>query len=604
MNAALPQGDDSTDAAASIVPDEVRTFYAYTPASLLSNLVGAAVIAFTHWSTAPRLSLLAWLSAFSASWIVRLVLARRFAAAEPRDLASWHHWWRWWNAGALVSGAMWGLAATLLYGAEHTAAQVVLILIVTSLAVGATPVLSEQPRIFHAYVALCLLPLVVRVAIEGGAAHWPIALVLALILGLTTVLGRNYRSALQRLIALKAHTEQLAAQLGVEKAAAEVARRDAEVANRAKTKFFAAASHDLRQPLHALGLFAEALRQRSHADVEVVQLVNSINSSVDALDGLFNELLDITRIDAGGVDPAPAHFAVGEVFRKIKLHFEPTAFEKGLELRLRGGHRYAYADPMLVERIVRNLVSNAIRYTDDGGVLVAARARGDRLLLQVWDSGVGIRERERERIFDEFYQIADDAGALAPHQRKGLGLGLAICRRLADLMDAPLNLRSKPGRGSVFTLELPLGRAPRSSTDAQPRALGVGATLDGRRVLVVEDEPAVRSGLAVLLRSWGATVSSFDGAAPCLAWAAATRDADQAPELLIVDYRLGGASTGVDVIAALRARFGAGLPAIVVTGSLLSSHEQEATDHDFHLLIKPVAPSKLRAMIAFKLGVR
>jgi len=201
-------------------------------------------------------------------------------------------------------------------------------------------------------------------------------------MAMTILLGRNYRQSFDNVVGLKLRTEALAVQLGTEKAVADAARQEAEVANRAKTQFFTAASHDLRQPLHAMGLFAEALRQRVH-EPEVAQLVNSINESVDALEGLFSELLDITRIDSGGIEVHPQHFEVGDILRKLRLHFEPSAFEKGLALRLRGGHRVALADPLLVERILRNLVSNAIRYTNDGSVLMNCHQRGDRLLLQV-----------------------------------------------------------------------------------------------------------------------------------------------------------------------------------------------------------------------------
>ncbi|MBC7955864.1 MAG: hybrid sensor histidine kinase/response regulator, partial [Cytophagales bacterium] len=392
-------------------------------------------------------------------------------------------------------------------------------------------------------------------------------------------------------------------QLRIEKLQAEEARRAAEAANRAKTQFFAAASHDLRQPLHAMGLFAEALRQRSH-DEEVTQLVASINGSVDALEGLFSELLDITRIDTGGVDVTPEHFNVGEIFRKLRLHFEPVAFEKGLALRFRGQSHNIYADPVLVERILRNLVSNAIRYTNDGSVLVSCRRRDGRLLLQVWDTGVGIREREQDHIFEEFYQVPYSE-ALSPQQRKGLGLGLAIVKRLAGLINAPLTLRSESGRGSVFSLQLPPGKVPRARgpSDVSGKA-PLGLTLDNKFIVVVEDEPAVRGGLEVLLKGWGAQVVSFETVLASSGWALAADPAAQRPDLLIVDYRLEQGRTGVEAIHALRARFGADVPAIMVTGSTMTGHEAEAQEHDFHLLVKPVVPNKLRAMIGFKLGVR
>jgi len=216
---------------------------------------------------------------------------------------------------------------------------------------------------------------------------------------------------------------------------------------------------------------------------------------------------------------------------------------------------------------------------------------------------VGIAARDQERIFEEFYQVPSDA-VLDAHQRKGLGLGLAIVKRLSGLIGAPLALRSVPGRGSVFTLELPVGRAPRAgAAPADGRALP-GLTLDGRHIVIVEDEPAVRSGLEVLLRSWGAQVTAHDSVGAC---ERGLRDAPPGappPDLVIADYRLGDGRTGIDAIVALRARWGAALPVIVVTGSAMTVHEDDAQRHGFHLLVKPVVPNKLRAMIAFKLAVR
>jgi CheY-like chemotaxis protein/anti-sigma regulatory factor (Ser/Thr protein kinase) len=271
---------------------------------------------------------------------------------------------------------------------------------------------------------------------------------------------------------------------------------------------------------------------------------------------------------------------------------------------VRGGHRHAYADPLLVERIVRNLTANAIRYTNDGGLLVCARSRGPKLLIQVWDTGVGIKEADRERIFDEFVQLHDADASSMPNQRKGLGLGLSIVRRLSALLNAPLTLRSSSGRGTVFTLEVPQGRARPAAQAPARSSAPLGVTLDRRLVVMIEDDPAVKSGLEVLLKSWGASVISFDSLQACELWAQAAEPSMLKPDLIIADYRLESGHTGVEAIRALRAMLAQPIPAIVVTGSVLSSHEREAGEHDFHLLLKPVVPGKLRAMIAFKLGLR
>jgi len=598
----LPHGSPTARLA-----EVVRSTYGYAPAALAGYMAGVGVVAMLFWGAAPMALLLPWMAAFTLMCAVRIVIVQTFKRAEAAESGSWQlaDWRRWiWraNIGAVIAASLWGLAGWLFYNQGTALEQTGLIVIVYTYCAVGIPVLSIQRRLYLVFAALVFLPLLARIVMVGDRFHYLLAGELMLIISFTFVLGNSYRQALQRAIDLKVQADELAAQLRVETLAADAARREAEIANRAKTQFFTAASHDLRQPLHAMGLFAEALRQRVH-EPEVAQLVNSINESVDALEGLFSELLDITRIDSGGVEVHDQHFEVGDILRKLRLHFEPSAFEKGLALRLRGGQRVVFADPLLVERILRNLVSNAIRYTEDGSVLVSCRQRGDRVLLQVWDSGPGIRAAEQQKIFDEFYQLPH-TGAVSPEQRKGLGLGLAIVKRLAALMNAPLTMRSEVGHGTVFTLELPIGKAPRASAQVLPGKGPVGITLAGRLIVIVEDEPAVRAGLEVLLKGWGAEIAAFDSVTESAQWAQACDPTVVKPDLLIVDYRLEEGRTGVDAIRALRERFGVGVPAILVTGSTMTGHDKEAQAYDFHLLIKPVVPNKLRAMIAFKLGVK
>jgi signal transduction histidine kinase/CheY-like chemotaxis protein len=596
-----PEPDDSARA------DHVRSLFEQMPAVLAGNAIGISLVAAAFWPLAPLPRMAGWLALALVLWGVRLAHYLRYRARRDADPATLLAWRNSWRALVLLQGVMWPLAVWWFWGLGSAFHTVALILIAVSYTLGSVQLLAAQPALFIIFISIVLLPIIVRVASDSTQPwHWQLAVVLGLVFAITYLMGRTYRDALGQAIELKQHTEHLADQLKREKSIADDARRLAETANRAKTQFFAAASHDLRQPLHAMGLFAEALRQKSErsGDPEVASLVNSINQSVDALEGLFGELLDLTRIDTGGVDVQPAPVRMKDLFARLRLHFEPVAFEKGLALSFHGEQRIAHSDPLLVERILRNLVSNAIRYTHDGGVLVACRPRNGKLLLQVWDSGPGIAQASLPRIFEEFYQVQGSA-PLAAHQKKGLGLGLAIVKRLADLLEAPLTVRSMVGHGTVFSLELPPGREPR--TIAPPpsasRAASLGITLTGRRIVVVEDEPAVREGLIVLLEAWGAVVEPLADFAAVQGWRA---DPSRVPpDLLIVDYRLPEGHTGIEALAALRARWpGLALPAIVVTGSSLGGHEAEAGQHDFHLLIKPVLPNKLRAMIAFKLGVR
>ncbi len=591
--------------------DHIRALYVQTPATLTGNGIGMALMVGIFGSLAPTWHVLAWLGVGLTLWLLRLAHYVRFRRQQNTHSDLLRAWRLSWKTLVLAQGALWGVAVWLFWGLGTPYHTVSLILIVYSYCLGSVQLLATQSRVFLAFISLVLTPTIVRIASDTSQPwHLQLAFILTLLFCLTVLMARTYGSALGQAISLKRRTDELAGKLRVEmsiteeaRRAADDARRAAEAANRAKTQFFAAASHDLRQPLHAMGLFAEALRQKSR-DPEVASLVNSINESVDALEGLFGELLDITRIDTGGVDVNPAPVRMRDLFARLRLHFEPTAFEKGLMLSFHGEQRVAHADPVLLERVLRNLVSNAIRYSDDGGVLVSCRPRQGKLLVQVWDSGIGISEANLPRIFDEFFQ-AQSNRPLEAHHRKGLGLGLAIVKRLAALMEAPISVRSRAGHGTVFSLEVPVGKAPRPTETGQSGTAKapLGLTLQGRQILVVEDETAVREGLVVLLKAWGASVVSFDSVEAVEQWLLQPTEA--VPHLLLVDYRLPQGRTGIDALRLVRARWPESqLPAIVITGSSLGGHEDQAVNHDYHLLIKPVLPNKLRAMIAFKLGVR
>jgi CheY-like chemotaxis protein len=282
------------------------------------------------------------------------------------------------------------------------------------------------------------------------------------------------------------------------------------------------------------------------------------------------------------------------MFARLKLDFEPLAFEKGLRLRVRSSRLWTRSDPVLLERILRNLTSNAIRYTSQGGVLIGARRRGERVRIEVWDTGTGIPVAERDRIFEEFYQ----AGSPERHSKKGLGLGLSIVQRLANLLGYPIGLRSVVGKGSVFSVEAPLGRAELPKAPEKPRIAATADDFGGRLIAVIEDEDAILEGMKALLSGWGCVVVAGHNADEVLE---RLGEVARYPDLLIVDYRLEGGLTGVQVIQRLRSELDAGIPALLVTGSASAERALEAEQHGYHLLMKPVMPEKLRTMVGFKL---
>ena len=386
---------------------------------------------------------------------------------------------------------------------------------------------------------------------------------------------------LERRVAEK--SAALSAQLDVTQAARSVA----EAANREKSSFLAAASHDLRQPLHALGMFSQALTERT-LDADGRKLAQRISTSVGALEALLSALLDVSKLDAGAIVAKPRDFAVRPLLERLIDECAPEALERDLTLALVCGDRVIRSDPVLLERILRNLLANALRYTEHGGIVIGCRPRGAEYALEVWDSGPGIPAAQRTRIFEEFYQI----GNPGRDRTRGLGLGLAIVRRLAELLGHRIEVRSRVGRGSVFRVVVPAGERKAAAATELPAPAPAG--LSGRRILVVDDEGDVRDATASLLRQWGCeVVAAADSAGAVRGYAGRV-----APEAMLVDYRLGDGPDGLATIAKLREVFGAATPAVLVSGESGEVELARIRDGDVPLLHKPVPPAQLRSLLA------
>lgn len=366
----------------------------------------------------------------------------------------------------------------------------------------------------------------------------------------------------------------------------QVAREQAEQASRAKSRFFAAASHDLRQPLHSLGLFAAALEPHVHG-AEGRQLVRHVGAAIDALKQLFEELLDLSRLDAGHVRVATADVALQELFDRLAVEFHAEAVSRELRLRFAPTRLAAHTDAALLHRVLANLVANALRYTHTGGVLVGARRRGARVWVEVYDTGIGIAAGEVGHIFDELYQV-DNPGR---DRRQGLGLGLAIVRRITQQLQHPVSVRSVPGRGSCFRVELPLARGAAPAPPASEPLAAVPLPL--RRVLVVDDDDIVRTGTGALLRRWGLQAQLVGS----LEEAQREIDAGFRPEAALVDLRLGGRHDGLDVVRLLRARLGVPLPALIISGDTGATEAQRVRAAGLTLLSKPVGAAQLRSAL-------
>jgi CheY-like chemotaxis protein len=363
---------------------------------------------------------------------------------------------------------------------------------------------------------------------------------------------------------------------------------EAERANAAKTRFLAAASHDLRQPIHALGLSFATLADKVR-NAERQPLIDHVEGAIAAVDTMLRALLDISKLDAGVVSPNPEPVSVASLFRQLNSEFLPMARQQGNTLTIRPTENWAQSDPGMLERILRNLLGNALRYTTNGRVLLSARRRDDNLRFEVHDTGPGIPQAHFDDIFIEFQQLGN------PHRdrRQGLGLGLAIVKRLAGLLGHPIGLSSQLGQGSCFWVETPLAQPqePIQSPRQCPDRLPAGQLL-GARVLVLDDETSILQSMRNLLEHWGCEVSTagtFEEAQRLV------QTVNQ--DLLIVDYRLAGDITGLNAATHLRKAAGHEIPVLVITGDTAPERLREARDSGYPLLHKPVQPARLRSAI-------
>lgn len=472
---------------------------------------------------------------------------------------------------------------------------------------------AQRASLRNALVALALSVLVAAV-IGWQAARW-ISAPLRRLVSAVHQLGRGDRHVevevtdqteigeLQRgfnSAALALFDVQRSMEKEIEHATVELARKNAalEAASVAKARFLAAASHDLRQPLYALTLFSSSLAEDERDPVRLDRIAH-IQECVEALDHLFSELLDLSRLETGAMQIEITEFPLDQVLQEVSRNFRMIAEQHGLRLVMRTTDVWVRSDRTMLARILNNLVSNALRYTQQGGVLVVARRRSDGTVrLDVWDTGAGIAPEHQSRVFDEFYRVEchsnheHDAGP-----RRGLGLGLATVQRLAELLDTQVQLKSTPGRGSVFSFHLP--EVPPQQV-AHAASTEAPQDVSGMRVLVIDDEPAILSGIRYLLRSWGCEVAVAEDRAQALL---AAEEWPTPPDIIISDLRLRDGESGLDVLAALEQHYqrdgGATFPRLLITGETRSDRLREIMAARIPVLYKPVSPEQLReAMVA------
>ena len=525
-----------------------------------------------------------WMAVVVAIWSSRVavcaVLLRR--PPPPERVGTWIRF----QIAAAMLGGMAGGAAALLFHAAPELEYAYLTMVVCGWCAAGLAVSGAVPVAFYGFVVFFLAPLTAGWVLSDNTDALLVATLLVLFIFLLTTYARDNAQLVGRALRMRFENEELVRRLQVREGEAQAARERAEAANLSKSAFLAAASHDLRQPLHALSLLLSTLQERTR-EPEASALLAKIATSADSLDTLFKGLLDLSRLDAGSVTPENKPVALGPLLLRLENDFRPLAQAKGLAFACAASNAWVTSDQDMLERLLRNLLDNAVKYTERGRIEIGVEADAARVQIKVRDTGIGIDPRHRERIFEEYYQIRNPER----NRRRGIGLGLAIVKRTCELLGHAIRVESEPGRGSAFELELTRCAPAPGSPSEDDRSIGRSTeSLRGLVVVVVDDDAEVQEATRTLLEGWACRP------VVCASSAEALSELERQglkPEAVLADYRLAGAENGLDAIGRLYQRYG-DIPAAIVTGELNAVDLEVPDSMPVVVMQKPLRASDVR----------
>lgn len=517
--------------------------------------------------------------------VLRLPIITAYFRTPDAEINS-PYWARLYCRELMLNSSVWGLAPLLFMPANDL--PLISLMMLVMMGICATGALAVAPlkQALLSYITPMMLGLAVALALQGSMISIFLSASCVAYLLVTLKFAYAQHQLLTESLRMRYEKEALAEQLREQVVATELASQE-------KTRFLATASHDLRQPLHAIALFGSALvnelgeRPEKENALRLMGAVNTLGQSLDTM-------LDISRLDAGVITPEWQPVAVDTVFQSLNQSFFGLASEKDLQLRFRSSPLWVHSDPQLLLRLLSNLIDNAIKYTQHGGVLVLARSRGSEVWVEIFDTGIGIPAEQLARVFEEFYQV-DNPGR---DRAQGLGIGLSIVRRLSRLLAHPVTVRSQWGRGSVFRVRLPVAKAQAGSAMPVTPVFVSDATHPlPRHVLVLDDEAEIRRAMTVLLSSYGMTVAAAADEVEAEAVLQEAQDRKAAFDMLLCDFRLADGADGLDVGTTLCRKF-PGMAFLLITGETSPERLQRVRDAGVPVLFKPVAAERLLAVMA------
>lgn len=558
-----------------IYHEQIRLIYDRGPMLVGGGVLCAVFTTLFLWRDIAQDELILWLAFVGGVAALRFATISVFLKTDVKTREK-SLWGRVFCLGAFATGAIWGCWPLFFYTTYSTDHLMLITTIFAGMAAVSAGAGNIYPLTFLAYSIPMIVPLSIMHLMSGVDSLVLIGGMLLIFLAVSFFLAARSHRQYRELIRSKFENEVLLERLAEEK-------QIAERAIVAKSRFLAAASHDLRQPLHAMGLFLSALGNREH-DPRKLEIIEDMGKSTEALNGLFNSLLDVSRLDAEIIEFNPTHLPAASMFDGLRAQFMQQALEKNINLQIEGGSHVLFSDHILLERVLRNLMSNAIQYTSAGSISLLCSDNVDGAkVITLKDTGIGIPADSREDVFSEYYQLNNPAR----DRSKGLGLGLAIVRRLCELMDLLLEMDSVEGKGTTFRLHVPGGDPARIV--AANRSLA-SKSAEGRIVLVVDDEPQVLQSMRHMLEGWGCEVMLAESARDALKVIALSAEI---PEVILSDYRLRDNDNGVDAVAAIRESLETRIPAIIITGDTSPERLKEVKKTGLQLMHKPVNPDEL-----------
>jgi signal transduction histidine kinase/CheY-like chemotaxis protein len=567
-----------------ILVEKVNLLQRHLPVAIVGGLMAFSIMTYWLWDKFPGPilgGLYAIMLVISLLRVVQLIRVRR----SPTRIENFRR--RSFNLTLLstLSGTTWGILGFVAVTQADPVTSLIMIMVLTGMVASATASLAHLPLPYYLFILPAMMPAALKFFSFDDTSFFLVGLLILLYLVVSVQFSRDIRQSALQAINLKFDNLNLIERLTAEKKRAEDAAAMAERSNESKSKFLAAASHDLRQPLQALRLLAATLKIQKQNASNSDATVDSINNSVHALKDLFDSLLDISRLDSGTIDLQIEHFALRDLLNRIRPDFKALADEKQLQYTCADTEVIIATDRVLLERVARNLIHNAIRYTALGGVTVSVIEKTDTIELRVSDTGQGIAEGETNDIFDVFVQLDNPER----DRTKGLGLGLSIVRRIVNLLDLELDLQSTPGVGTTVTVAIPRGES-RHIVAASTRAANIPGDLNGLFVLIIDDEQAVRLALQGLLAQWGCTILGTHSADDALQ---SLQAYEYEPDIILADYRLRESKTGSEAIEQIRRHYQRRIPAVIITGDVAANRLIELDKLGEPVMHKPCDPAIL-----------